>query len=610
MNNDTNALFSCDALALLERLPTETVALAYLDPPWDTGSRLDSAPVQAIQMRGEQYASYLSKVVQQVRRLLSDTGSLFVHWSAISPLDVRLIMNQAFGDQPKYEITWPRKKMGSMASRLPKIDNEFFLVYSKSDAPIYNPVFRPLSTPEKVRFSLTDERGTFSVSPITVPFHRPTLQFNWHGFQPPAGQSWRYSFEQLESLALDNRIHFPSSDGVPRLKRYVDDCPGIEVGTTWDDLTSIIPRDERTGYPIQMPLALMERIIQLASNDGDRVLDPFSGAGSALVAAQSLGRRWWGADISAESSQITVDRLATNYSLAAGRDYLAHSEEVVMAWPVVDHSYRKVVASIDEIAELQRETLALTESLLSLKKLMNIGDDDDDEDRVEQAIEQMEHWIAMAVAKQTVAVESYISVVCSWLTGWERLDKTSQFFLPQAELLFENIARTSGQDYSPFILQYCKALENELLTKLFSAYTDNLYERHPNIGEFLATDINDDDTGRFAKSLTKREKTYTLGTMNRILGYTKQGGKTLRRSALLQDFRRFTVNYFSERIVDKTYLDQIDRINRDFRCKAAHPYVLDAEIAHRCRDQVRACINELISNYKGGQADTTAPSVG
>ena len=70
-------------------------------------------------------------------------------------------------------------------------------------------------------------------------------------------------------------------------------------------------------------------------------------------------------------------------------------------------------------------------------------------------------------------------------------------------------------------------------------------------------------------------------------------------SPLLQDFRNFAVRYFGERIVDKQYLDQLDRINKDFRCKAAHPYVLDSEIAERCRDQVRSCLNELILNYKG-----------
>ena len=71
---------------------------------------------------------------------------------------------------------------------------------------------------------------------------------------------------------------------------------------------------------------------------------------------------------------------------------------------------------------------------------------------------------------------------------------------------------------------------------------------------------------------------------------------------ILDSARTFTVHYFSEHIVDKKYLDQIDRINKDFRTKAAHPYVLNAEVAVRCRDQVRACLNDLILHYKGNSS--------
>ena len=97
--------------------------------------------------------------------------------------------------------------------------------------------------------------------------------------------------------------------------------------------------------------------------------------------------------------------------------------------------------------------------------------------------------------------------------------------------------------------------------------------------------------------------------MNFIMGLMTLGGRTLEGSALLQDFRCFTVKYFSEHIVEETYLKQIKSINDDFRCKAAHPYILDAEIALRCRNQVRACINELISSYKGTQIGNSDPSV-
>ncbi len=606
MNFETNTLFFCDALILLERLPSEAVTLAYLDPPWCTGSSFEGNTAKSRELSNEQYASYLSKAVQQVRRILTKEGSLFVHWSITSPLDVRLVMNQAFGEQPKYEITWPRKRIGRFASKAPIVDNEFILVYSKDDAPIYNPIFRPLSNEEQSIYHLSDERGSFRLIDLIAPFDRPAMRVTWRGYQPPHRRSWRYSPDKLEGLAIENRIYFPPNSGIPRLKHYLDDHPGVEIGTTWDDIPSLIPQHERTGYPVQTPLALMERIVQLASNEGDQILDPFCGSGSTIIAAQTLCRHWWGADYLEEAHKVTVGRLTTTCGLAARKDYPILTEADILACPVVNASYIDVVASVAEITKLQRGISDLTEHLLSLKRLMNIGEDD--EERVEKAIEQMQHWITTSVDNQSKSADSYIGVVCSWLTGWEQLDKASQSFLPQAELLFENIARTKGEDYSPFIIQYCRALENELLTKLFAAYTDDLHRRHQDVNGFLVKDSNDEKTGKFAKAVQKRESAYTLGDMNFIMGLMKEGGQTLGRSALLKDFRSFAVRYFSERIVDKTYLDQIEKINKDFRCKAAHPNVLDSAVAQHCRDQVRACLNELILNYKGGASSTESQS--
>ena len=129
----------------------------------------------------------------------------------------------------------------------------------------------------------------------------------------------------------------------------------------------------------------------------------------------------------------------------------------------------------------------------------------------------------------------------------------------------------------------CRALENELLTKLFVAYTTDLHHRHPNIDVLIAKDLENKRTSKFANSLKKPEVAYTLGEMNFIMGLMKAGGKTLARSPLLKDFRSFVVRYFNEYILDKAYLDQIDTINKEFRCKAAHPYVLDAASARRYR---------------------------
>lgn len=597
MNLTKNAVFACDALTLLERIPSESATLVYLDPPWGMELEREHSYSKSSGDRGSEYLRSLSMVLQHAQRILTKNGSLFVHWTSKSPLDIRLVGNQAFRESPKYEITW-RRIMHSFGGG-PKIDSEFFLVYSKSDDLIYNTKFLPLSEQDKSLYSKQDWRGRFRVDSLTSSLNRPRMQFEWRGWMPPPNRSWRYAQEKLEEFAAEDRIYFPQSVGFPGFKRYLDENVGRELTTTWDDIPSIPRREGRRAiYPGESPLPLMVRIVELASNAGDLVLDPFCGSGTTLIAAQQVGRRWLGADNSVEAQTTTLGRLTSLCGLVAPNDYTFATQADVEMRPVVEMPYREVVTNIREVSELQRETAALTGHLVSLKRLMNIGENDDE--RVEKAIEQMQHWIATSVANQAKSVDSYIPLVCSWLVGWEKLDKASQFFLPQAELLFDNIAKTNSQDYSPFIIQYCRALENELLIKLFRSYAGDLYGRRQDFHGFLVKDAANNKTGKFAKSLQKRDNNYTLGDMNFIMGLMKENGKTLQESELLQDFRSFTIHYFSERIVDKSYLEQIEAINKDFRCKAAHPYILDAEVAERCRQQVRSCLNELILNYRGG----------
>jgi DNA modification methylase len=580
----------------------DSVALVYMDPPWNTHSKCRKPKEVRADDSDKQYVLFLSKTVQQIHRVLKETGSLFVHWSPSSPLDVRLVLNQAFGEQPRYEIIWHKKSPSHLPYGVPKTDNEVLIVYSKSQTPVYNAVFRPLSIDEKSVYGAADARGEYRLVDLTVPFDRPTAQYAWHGFRPPAKRSWRLSSEKMESLLQEEIIHFPESGGLPRMKQYLCEKAGIEIGTTWTDIPSFIPPRDRAAYAIQRPIALMERVIELASQQGDQIVDPFFGSGTTLVAAHNLGRHWWGADSADDAHQATVKRLNVTCRLDTGKDYVVFSHKDVLEYPIVSAVYRNVLASIHDIAQLQQEVNTLTQHIAGLKRLMNIPDNASDE-HVEKAIKQMEHWITTSISHQSV--NSYIAIVCSWLTGWDHLEKASQSFLPQAEMLFEGISQSDAEDYSPFIIQYCRALENELLSKLFSVYTRDVHTRIKDIAAFLSGELENGKTGKFAKALLKQDISYTLGDMSFILNLMKKGGNTLQRSALLNDFRVFCVRYFGERILDKQYLEQISSINTDFRRKAAHPYILDADAAQRCRVQVRACLNELILNYRSGDKMST-----
>ena len=603
MNFPNNTLFNCDALSVVERLPSNSVTLTYLNPPWNTRKGFTAGSNESEVPPDVEFARHLTKVVQQVRRLLNDRGSLFVHWEPSSPIDLRLIANQVFGDLPRHEITWPRKKFGNMMIAGLRPEHDVLLVYCKSDDALSDPLFRKHSIEEAATYSRKDQRGPYRLLDLTSPVDRPALQQEWRGITPPSGKSWRYSIVKLETLFQTGSIEFDKFGGRPILKQYLADQPGTPVGTNWDDIPDHIQSSERTDYRYQLPLALLNRIVNLASKEGDRVLDPFCGSGTTLIAAQSLGRAWWGAEESTEGQRITIQRLQAVCGLNVDSGYDVLNEQKLMAYPVDASVYKTVLVSVEEIANLQRKAEMLVESIVALKKSLNIGDDADEVD-VESAIAAMEKLISDSIASGSKSLDSYIGGVREWMIGWDVLDHESRLFLPSGELLFETIQKSDGKDYSPFILQYCRALENELLIKLFSAYTTEFHSRHEDSEAFLASDLKVGEDGklgkrgRFANLVKSRDPKYTLGDMNFIMGLSKEHGENLKLSPLLQDFRAFTLRYFERCIVEKKYLSQIERITKDFRNNAAHPAVLDLEVALRCREAVRACLNELILNYK------------
>lgn len=145
--------------------------------------------------------------------------------------------------------------------------------------------------------------------------------YEWKGRRPPDGRYWAYSKSNMERLDEEGKL-FYTKTGLPRLKQYLDEMEGVALQDIWIDIPPISSQAaERLGYPTQKPLALLERIIQASSKEGDVVLDPFSGCGTAIAAAQKLGRRWVGIDITHLAIAMHKSRLRDMYDLKAGKDY-------------------------------------------------------------------------------------------------------------------------------------------------------------------------------------------------------------------------------------------------------------------------------------------------
>ena len=121
--------------------------------------------------------------------------------------------------------------------------------------------------------------------------------------------------EKMKQFDKQGRLYFPKNeDGRIQLKRYLDEMPGNPLANLWDDIPPIAAQSaERLGYPTQKPVALLERIISFSSNSGDVVLDPFCGCGTTIDAAEKLGRKWIGIDVTQLATSLIKSRLRDTY---------------------------------------------------------------------------------------------------------------------------------------------------------------------------------------------------------------------------------------------------------------------------------------------------------
>jgi hypothetical protein len=167
-----------------------------------------------------------------------------------------------------------------------------------------------------------DERGIYRLDHIIRSASmgpRPNLTYKYKDYTPPWG--WRVVREKLQALDADNRIEW-SGTGRPYLKRYLHEQKGTPIKSVVTDIPPIgAQAAERLGYPTQKPLALLERIVRASSNEGDLVLDPFCGCGTTIDAAQKLGRRWIGIDITHLAINLIRHRLRDTYGEDIAKTY-------------------------------------------------------------------------------------------------------------------------------------------------------------------------------------------------------------------------------------------------------------------------------------------------
>ena len=285
------------------------------------------------------YLAMMAVRLIELHRVLRDTGSLYLHCDPTASHYLKLVLDAIFGAENfRNEITWKRTTTHSDSRTWSKV-SDIILFFTKSANFAWN-IPREAHSDEYVASKYNhddgDGRGKYHLDNMTSPNPRPNMMYDWMGFPyPPKG--WRYQLETMQRLHDDDRIYYPKlADGSfdtqkrPRLKRYLNEMEGGVMGSVWTDIPPINSQaQERLGYPTQKPRALLERIIAASSNPGDVVLDPFCGCGTAVDAAEKLGRKWLGIDITHLAIGLIEKRMHDGYDTEAG------DQKIVLPFDVI-----------------------------------------------------------------------------------------------------------------------------------------------------------------------------------------------------------------------------------------------------------------------------------
>ena len=277
--------------------------LAYQDVVTQQGGKVGEllAAMRAFLGQNDMMA-YLTMMAQrmvELHRVLKPTGSIYLHCDPTASHYLKLLMDAIFGTANfRREIIWQRSRSHGGASSYNSVHDILFY-YSKAEDVIWNPQHQPYDQSYiESHYNLVDEDGRrYQLVSAHGSGPGPARKFGDRVIEPPPGRHWAWTQERVNQLISEDRIVFTNT-GMPRYKRYFDDTPGRPLTDVWTDIPPINSQArERLGYPTQKPEALLERIINASSNEGDVVLDPFCGCGTAVAAAERLNRRWIGIDI-------------------------------------------------------------------------------------------------------------------------------------------------------------------------------------------------------------------------------------------------------------------------------------------------------------------------
>ncbi len=351
------------------------------------------------------YLAMMAVRLIEMRRVLKNTGSVYLHCDPTASHYLKVLLDAIFGPvRFVNEIVWKRYGAHNDSSTYGRI-HDVLLFYSRSEEMVFNKQHEPYSAEyieERFRFSDPDGRR-WAEQNLASPNPRPNLTYKFKAkngitYDPPSN-GWKYTPDRMSALDASGGLHYPARPGGRlRMKNYLDERLGVPVQDVWTDITLIGGTSpERLKYPTQKPLTLLERIISASSNEGDVVLDPFCGCGTAIEAAQKLGRRWIGIDVTYLAIHVIESRLVKSFgenikdeyklfgqpqdandaNALAARDWLEFQKWAVMKLGGLPKDRPGADGGIDGIIRYHRVGIEQpNRAVVSVKGGLNVGVDD------------------------------------------------------------------------------------------------------------------------------------------------------------------------------------------------------------------------------------------
>lgn len=307
--------------------------LIYIDPPFDVGADFsldieiggetfhkEANLLEQIAYRdtwGRGADSFISMIYERLilmRDLLAADGSIYVHMGWGVSHYVRAVLDEVFGRQRAVnQIIWKRQTAhsdtGQGSQHLGRL-HDVILLYTKGEKYPWHLQYTAYDESYiKSHYGRVDETGRrYRLDNLTAPGGsgkgNPSYEFLG------VTRFWRYGRERMEELYKQGRVIQTKPGTVPQYKRFLDEMPGVPVQDIWDDISAVNSQaKEAEGYATQKPVALLERIIEASSSEGDLVADFFCGSGTTPAVAERLGRKWIATDLGKFGIHTTRKRM-------------------------------------------------------------------------------------------------------------------------------------------------------------------------------------------------------------------------------------------------------------------------------------------------------------